>query len=96
MGRFTSEQIDHANRILESAAMQLEALGLHCLLSPLSLPHGMTLALHVAPSELAVAAAHTAATHGGALAHTVQGRAAFDSDVAELGTDLAIVRASRS
>lgn len=95
MNEFTPEQLDRANRILESTATQLNALGLHCLLSPLSLPHGLTLSLHVAPSERALAAAHTAATHGGALAHTAQGRPTFDSDVAELGADLAILRASR-
>jgi len=95
MNEFTSEQLNNANRILASAVTQLNALGLHCLLSPLSLPHGQTLSLHVAPSESTVAAAHTAGTHGGIVAHTALGRPEFDSDVAELLTDLAIVRASQ-
>ena len=95
MHEFTPEQRTAANRILASAVTQLNALGLHCLLSPLSLPHGLTLSLHVATSESTIAAAHTAATHGSALAHTVQGRPAFDGDVADLCADLVIVHASR-
>jgi len=92
---FTLGQFAKANEILESAKKQLEALGMICILSPTTLPQGRSVSLHVGETELAAIGAHVASSHGGAIAHTKDGKHQFEFDVAEMAADFAILRANR-
>ena len=94
MSTLTIEQFSKTNAILELAKAQLEALGMHCLLSSMSLPQGLTVSLHVGETELAVISAHVASGHGGASAHAKDSKSEFEFDVAQSIADLAILRAS--
>jgi hypothetical protein len=80
--------------VLANAAQQLQALGIHCLLSPMSLPQGMTVSLHVGESMEATLAAEVAATHGGEMAHGADTASHFSKDVAELLTEATIQKAA--
>lgn len=80
--------------VLAQAAQQLQALGINCLLSPLSLPQGMTVSLHVGESIEAALAAEVAATRGGEMAHSADTSAHFSRNVAELLTEATIQTAA--
>lgn len=80
--------------ILAHAAQQLQALGVHCLLSPMSLPHGMTISLHVGDSVEAALSAEVAATCGGEMAHTAAGAADFRNHMAHKLTEATILKAA--
>lgn len=95
MDESNGQHFAKAAEILEQAKAQLEAIGMQCMLSPILLPQGYTVSLHVAQTELAVIAAHVAAGQGGSLAHTRQGADQFEAEVANMAKDLAIARASR-
>ncbi|ABM39693.1 hypothetical protein [Polaromonas naphthalenivorans] len=95
MDSFTPENLAKATEILEQARAQLQAIGLHCMLSSTSLPQGLSVSLHVAQTELAVVAAHVASGQGGSLAHTADGQRHFVSEVADMAADLAIDKARR-
>ena len=94
MSTLTTEQFSKANEILELAKAHLEAIGMSCLLSSMSLPQGLSVSLCVGETELATIGAHIASSHGAAIAHTKDGKSQFDFDVAERAADLAILRAS--
>jgi hypothetical protein len=57
--------------ILRRAAAELEAVGAQCMISPLSLPQGMTVSLHVGGTAQLAITATVAAGFGGALAGAV-------------------------
>lgn len=80
--------------ILTSAAKQLHALRIHCRLSPMSLPQGMTVSLHVGESVEATLAAEVAATRGGEMAHCADTASHFSRGVAELLTEATIQKAA--
>lgn len=67
--------------------------GKHCLLSPMSLPQGMTISLHVGGSVEATLAAEVAASRGGEMAHGADTASHFSRDVAELLTEVTIQKA---
>ncbi|MYM36685.1 hypothetical protein GTP38_20345 [Duganella sp. FT94W] len=62
---------EKAMAILDSAAAQLKAIGVPCLVSPMSLPQGMTVSLHAGATDEVATAADVAATCGGEYAHAV-------------------------
>lgn len=59
--------------VLARAAQELQALGIHALISPMSLPQGMTVSLHVGECVQAALAAEVASTRGGEMAHSAAG-----------------------
>ncbi|TXT28292.1 MAG: hypothetical protein FD131_3245 [Rhodocyclaceae bacterium] len=71
-----------AMAILREAKSSLEQLGVACILSPMDLPQGMTISLHIGSTELAAIAANVASTQGGVNAHTVDGADQFAREVA--------------
>jgi len=56
---------DLAMAILEKAADDLRSIGVQCLISPMLLPQGMTVSLHVAESGYTLIAAKVASLRGG-------------------------------
>ena len=54
MDESNGQHFAKAAEILEQAKAQLEAIGMQCMLSPILLPQGYTVSLHVAQTELAV------------------------------------------
>lgn len=80
--------------VLTHAAQQLQALGIHCLLSPMSLPQGMTISLHVGESVEAALAADVAAACGGEKAHSAAGADEFRKDLAFKMTEATILKAA--
>ncbi|MDK6080570.1 hypothetical protein [Massilia varians] len=62
---------EEAMSILRSTAASLKAIGVHCLVSPLSLPQGMSVSLHVGATPEASTAADVASERGGEYAHGV-------------------------
>ena len=79
-----------AMEVLRNAAAKLNALGIKCLISPCDLsPYGMTVSLHVAETDAAMAAAHVAQSHGGAVCHTEP--QLFASEVEDFIADLSNV-----
>jgi len=71
-----------AMAILREAKSNLEKLGVACVLSPMDLPQGMTISLHIGNTELAAIAANVASTQGGVNAHSVDGADQFVQEVA--------------
>lgn len=71
-----------AMSVLREAKSKLEKLGVACILSPMSLPQGMTVSLHIGETELAAIAANVASTQGGVNAHSVIGANQFAQEVA--------------
>lgn len=80
--------------VLTQAAQKLQALGIECLLSPMSLPQGMTISLHVGDSTEAALAAEVAATFGGEKAHSAAGAAEFCRELAFKVTEATLLKAS--
>lgn len=62
---------DAAMAILEEAAARLRAMGVHCEISPMSLPQGMSVSLHAGATVEAATAASVASERGGEYAHAV-------------------------
>lgn len=71
-----------ATAILRRAATELKAIGAHCVISPLSLPQGMTVSLHVGADARLAIAANVAAGCGGELANATGMSDEFASRVA--------------
>lgn len=80
--------------ILAKAVEQLQSIGYNCLLSPLSLPQGTSISLHVSETVVGALAADVATTRGAEQAHTGASAAAFAKDVAEAMTEAAIMKAA--
>lgn len=87
---------DAAMAILASAKMQLEAIGVHCSLAPMSLQQGMTVSLHVATSNYLVTAAYIASGIGGKHANASDTHEEFAGEVASALADAAIDSASHT
>jgi hypothetical protein len=81
-----------AIEILKRASDSLSALGVHCSLSPMSLPQGMSISLHVGATMQAAVAAEVASTHGGVAAHGSHTGDEFADQVAASITDAVIER----
>jgi hypothetical protein len=79
-----------AMAILRRAAAELESLGAHCVISPLALPQGMTVSLHVGGAAQLAIAAEVAAGVGGEMAGAVATSGEFASKVAYAIADAAI------
>lgn len=60
-----------AMAIFEDAAARLRAMGVHCEISPMSLPQGMSVCLHAGATVEAATAASVASERGGEYAHAV-------------------------
>jgi hypothetical protein len=60
-----------AMAILNDTATRLQAIGVHCMVSPMSLPQGMSVSLHTGATKEAATAANVAAERGGEYAHSV-------------------------
>lgn len=80
--------------ILTHAVQQLQMIGYNCLLSPLSLPQGMSLSLHVSETVVGALAANVATSRGAAEAHTTAGAPDFERDVAHALTEATIMKAA--
>ena len=74
---------DVALAILRETADRLATLGLHCTLSPVSLPQGLSVSLIVSDTQYVTAATHVAIGWGAASAHASQTSMAFTLDVDE-------------
>jgi len=84
-----------AIEIISKAVEQLQVIGVQCLISPLTLPQGASLALHLGDTVEAVIAADVATTKGAELAHARESARSFAGDVAAALTEATIQRASR-
>lgn len=84
-----------AIEILASAIGQLQLIGFDCLLSPLSLPQGDSLSLHVSETIVGALAANVAIGRGAMSAHTAADAPGFDLDVAVALTEATILNAAR-
>ena len=62
---------EEAMAILRDAAARLQAIGVHCMISPMSLPQGMSVSMHVGETNTISVAADVAAGCGGEFAHAV-------------------------
>ena len=60
-----------AMAVLHDAATRLRAIGVSCVVSPMSLPQGMSVSLHIGATNEVATAAEVAATCGGEYAHAV-------------------------
>lgn len=60
-----------AMAILNDTVTRLRAIGVHCMVRPMSLPQGMSVSLHTGATKEAAAAADVAAECGGEYAHSV-------------------------
>jgi hypothetical protein len=77
-----------AMAVLRDANIKLSDLGFKSLISPCAFDsYGMTLSLHVAETDSAVAAACVAQSQGGAVAHTEA--KLFSSEVEDFMVDIA-------
>lgn len=85
---------DVVESILNSAAKSIEAIGLYCVRSPLSMPQGTSFGLHVAESIQAAISAEVATRFGGEMAHASSSSATFSAAVAEALADSAINKAA--
>lgn len=81
--------------IVSNAVEQLQAIGVQCLISPLTLPQGASVALHLGDTVEAVIAADVATTQGAELAHACKSAASFAGEVAAALTEATIQKASR-
>ncbi|MEM8515208.1 NADPH:quinone reductase-like Zn-dependent oxidoreductase [Massilia sp. MP_M2] len=82
---------DLAMAILRDAAEKLKALGVHCIVSPLSLPQGVSVSLHAGTSAVVSTAADVASERGGEYAHAVETNKQFSAMVANALADQAIM-----
>ena len=80
--------------ILAHAVEQLQAIGVNCLLSPVSLPQGSPLCLQVADSVEAVLAANVATLRGSEIARDPASASGFAEDVAAALTEATILKAA--
>jgi len=87
-------QNQNAIAILAQAVEQLQAIGVNCLLSPLSLPQGSSLCLQVADSVEAVLAANVATLRGSEIAHNPARASGFAEDVSVALTEATILKAA--
>lgn len=62
---------DAAMAIFEEAAARLRAMGVHCEISRMSLPQGMSVSLHAGATVEASTAASVASERGGEYAHAM-------------------------
>lgn len=85
---------DEAMRILRDASGALQRAGVHCVLSPMALPQGMSISLHVGSTLQAALAANVASTVGGEAAHAVDSHQQFASQVAYALADDACLKAA--
>ena len=85
---------DAAIAILSSAAQQLQALGIECLLSPMALPQGMTISLHLGDTTVAALAAEVATSRGGEMAHRADSADEFSREVAHKLSEATILKAA--
>jgi len=83
-----------AAAILGNAVEQLRAIGYNCLLSPLSLPQGTSISLHVSETVIGALAANVATSRGAEDAHTAAGAPEFEKDVALALTEATIMKAA--
>ena len=79
---------------MANAVEQLKSIGFNCLLSPLSLPQGTSLSLHVSDTVLGVLAANVATSRGAEDAHTAAGAPQFEKDLAHALTEATIMKAA--
>lgn len=86
--------VDVVDSILLGAAKSIEAIGLHCVRAPLSLPQGFSSGLHAAESIQAAVAADVATRFGGEMAHASSSSVTFAEAVAEALADSAISKAA--
>ncbi|MFC5462609.1 hypothetical protein [Massilia niabensis] len=86
---------DIAVAVLTNAVEQLQSIGFNCILTPISLPQGGSLSLHVSDSVIAVLAANVATCRGAEGAHSASGAAQFQEDVARAVTEATITKAAR-
>ena len=84
-----------AIEIISKAVEQLQAIGIQCLVSPLTLPQGASIALHLGDTVHAIIAADVATTKGAELAHARESAGSFAGEVAAGLTEAAIQKASR-
>lgn len=84
-----------AIEIVSKAVQQLQAIGIQCLVSPLTLPQGASVALHLGETVEGVIAADVATTKGAELAHARDSAASFSGDVASALAEATIYKASR-
>jgi hypothetical protein len=85
---------DVVDSILTGAVKSIEAVGLHCVRAPLSMPQGVSFGLHAAESIQAAVAADVATRFGGEMAHASCSSAIFVQAVAEALADSAICKAA--
>lgn len=85
---------EEAMAILNDTATRLRAIGVHCMVSPMSLPQGMSVSLHAGATEDAATAAEVAAERGGEYAHAVDTHTKFARMVELAIADAADVEAS--
>lgn len=81
--------------IISKAVEELQAIGVQCLVNPLTLPQGATVALHLGDTVQAVIAADVATTKGAELAHARESADVFAGEVAAGVTEATIQKASR-
>jgi hypothetical protein len=89
---------EKAMAILRNAVDALHAIGVPCMVAPMSLPQGMTVSLHAGSSVESAVAANVAATAGGEYAGVVTTHAEFMSKVEQALADpeaVDLVRAVR-
>lgn len=84
-----------AIEIISKAVEQLQAIGVQCLFSPLTLLQGASVALHLSDTVQAVIAADVATTKGAKLAHARESEAAFAGEVTAGLAAATIQKASR-
>ena len=74
---------EKAMTILRNAVADLHAIGVPCMLAPMSLPQGMTVSLHAGGGVETAVAANVAATAGGEYAGAVATHWEFMSKVSQ-------------
>jgi hypothetical protein len=73
---------DAVEKVLQEAKSKIEALGVHCLVDPVSILQGMTISLHTGETLKEVAAVYTALEIGAEMAHTQDGGVQFSKRLA--------------
>jgi hypothetical protein len=87
---------EKAMAILRNAVGALHAIGVPCMLAPMSLPQGMTVSLHAGSSVESAVAVNVAATAGGEYAGVVPTHAEFMSKVEHALADPEVVNLVRA
>ncbi|WP_298150978.1 hypothetical protein [Flavobacterium sp.] len=83
-----------ALKIIKDARDALEALGIACVVAPMSLPQGMSISLHAGMTIQQAMAAQVAATIGGSYAHESRNHKIFDDHLAGALADDSILKAA--